>query len=206
MKNSDKLPYILFHFLKEMCFIDCPHGNMNIDKQKDISVLIPCYGKSETIERAVLSAVCQTLPAFQILVLLMDEKSAAQKEKLQEICKSVKCVVSDRLNASAARNKMAKLCPTEYFVFLDADDELAENYLEETFKSEGSLVFAPYEISGIKKTFPNNDKNWFINGNFTCLFNKTAFIELGGFDERLGFGGEDADLIMRLLLQGKFRA
>ena len=96
MKNSDKLPYILFHFLKEMCFIDCPCGNMNIDKKKDISVLIPCYGKSESIERAVLSAVRQTVPTFQILVLLMDEKSAARKEKLQRIGGVVKCVVSDK--------------------------------------------------------------------------------------------------------------
>lgn len=204
MKNSDKLPYILFHFLKEMCFIDCPCGNMNIDKKKDISVLIPCYGKSESIERAVLSAVRQTVPTFQILVLLMDEKSAARKEKLQRIGGVVKCVVSDRLNASAARNKLVELCANEFFVFLDADDELAENYLEEAFKAESSLAFAPYEINGVKKSFPSNDKNWFINGNFTCLFNKTTFNELGGFDERLGFGGEDVDLIMRLLLQGKW--
>lgn len=203
--NSVKLSYILFHFLKEMCFIYCPCGKMNTAKQKDISVLIPCYEKSETVERAVLSAARQTLPAFQILILLMDEKSAAQKEKLQEICKSAKCVVSDRLNASAARNKLVELCPTEFFVFLDADDELAENYLEETFKAESSLVFAPYEINGVKKSFLSNDKNWFINGNFTCLFNKTSLYELGGFDERLGFGGEDADLIMRLLLQGKWQ-
>lgn len=205
MKNSDKLPYILFHFLKEMCFIDCPCGKMDIIKQKNISILIPCYGKSDTIERAVLSAASQTLPAFKILVFLMDEESAAQREKLQEICETVNCIVSDRLNASAARNKLVELCPTEYFVFLDADDELAENYLEETFKTEGSLVFAPYEINGIKNTFPGNSKNWFINGNFTCLFNKTVFTELGGFDEQLGFGGEDADLIMRLLLQGKWK-
>ena len=204
MKNSDKLPYIMFHFLKEMCFIDCPCGKMDIIKQKNISILIPCYGKSDTIERAVLSAASQTLPAFKILVFLMDEESAAQREKLQEICETVNCIVSDRLNASAARNKLVELCPTEYFVFLDADDELAENYLEETFKTEGSLVFAPYEINGIKNTFPGNSKNWFINGNFTCLFNKTVFTELGGFDEQLGFGGEDADLIMRLLLQGKW--
>lgn len=205
MKNYDKLPYILFHFLKEMCFIDCSCGKMDIIKQKNISILIPCYGKSDTIERAVLSAASQTLPAFKILVFLMDEESAAQREKLQGICETVNCIVSDRLNASAARNKLVELCPTEYFVFLDADDELAENYLEETFKTEGSLVFAPYEISGIKNTFPDNSKNWFINGNFTCLFNKTVFTELGGFDEQLGFGGEDADLIMRLLLQGKWK-
>lgn len=201
---NKQIPFHLFHFLAEMCFLCCPCGKVNVEKSERISVLIPCYGKRDTVERAVKSAASQSLPPTQIVVLLMDNESKKKKTMLERIAPYVKCVESGQLNASAARNRLVELCTTEYFVFLDADDELSKNYLEETFKTDSSIVFAPPEISGIKKIYPDTLKNWFVTGNFTCLFHKTAFDELGGFDCNLGFGGEDTDLIMRLLLQGKW--
>lgn len=215
--NEDKLAFAFFSFIKGCCFWKWPDGNENPPKSKDITVLIPCYGKADTVEQTVKSALDQTMKPFQVIVLLMDEKSVAKSEDLSKLDKKVKLIESERLNVCAARNKLAELCPTEYFVFLDADDELASNFLEECYKAEASLVFPAqvftqeaFERDEIKEgdvNFKLKDKNGniFINQNFTCLFHKTAFKELGGFNEKYKNGFEDTNLMLSLLVQQKYK-
>lgn len=212
IKNSDKIGFILFAYLKAVCLMDYPRGCFAPPKSKDITVLIPCYGKADTIERAVKSAVNQTLRPFQVIVLLMDDKSKAHKTQLEILGETVNCVETERMNVCAARNKLVDLCKTEYFVFLDADDELESHFLEVAYKSEGSVVFAPCLFSDeeAKKVFKkfdfeSKDRNAFVDNSFTCLFHKAAFRELGGFNEKFKFGAEDTDLIIRLLIQGKYK-
>lgn len=210
IKNSDKLAFVLFSFLKEDCFMDYKQGTGVLPKSKDITVLIPCYGKADTVERAVKSALNQSMEPFQVIILLMDEKSVAKSKDLSELDKKVKCVESERLNVCAARNKLAELCPTEYFIFLDADDELCDNFIEETYKAEGSIVFTPCvfsrtDIKDVSFDLENKERNAFIDNSFTCLMNKTAFRDIGGFNEAFKNGVEDTDLILRLLLQKKYK-
>ena len=209
VKNSQRLAFSLFTFLKAHCFFDYPRGTKTLPKSKDISVLIPCYGKADTIERAVKSALNQTMKPFQIIVLLMDEASKAKKNELEILEKSIKCVESERLNVCLARNKLVELCPTEYFIFLDGDDELTENFIETVYLDENSLVFTPcffsrQDIKDIEYDIFMQKKNVFLDNNPTGLFNKTVFKELGGFNERYKNGAEDTDLFIRLLLLNKY--
>ncbi|MBO7123310.1 MAG: glycosyltransferase [Treponema sp.] len=215
--NEDKLAFTFLSSIKSCCFRKWPCGTYNPPKSKDISILIPCYGKADTIEKTVQSAAKQTLKAYKILILLMDIDSQKKKEILEILSDNIECVFSERLNVCAARNKLAELCPTEYFVFLDADDELADNFLEVCYNEEASVVFPAQVFTKEaleRKEFLDGDanfsreerkENFFINQNFTCLFHKTAFKELGGFNERYKDGFEDTDIMLRLLDQQKYK-
>lgn len=207
IRNSDKLAFCLLSVLKTRCFRDWPDGCEVLPKTRDISVLIPCCGKADSVARTVRSAAAQTMRPFRILVLLMDEESRALRKELESLSPSVECVDSERMNVCAARNRLVEMCPTEYFVLLDADDEILENFLEEAYRDRNSIVF-PIQVSSREAfndtLFDRPNKREFLNQNFTCLFNKTAFKELGGFDERYMDGFEDTDLMMRLLIMGKY--
>ena len=181
-------------------------GDFIKPKEKEISVLIPCYGKAAFVRDAVSSAADQTLAPYEILVLLMDRESAALRENLEALSPSVRCIVRERLNPVAARNFLVQECRTEYFVFLDGDDTLKNNFLEAVYAEKESIVFpvrcdegqAP-QILGGGSVFQQA-----IMQNLTALLCKEAFDETG-LDESLCFGGEDSDFILRLFCAGKWK-
>ena len=124
------------------------YGTYAKPKEKEITILIPCWGKAEYIEETVKSCVNQTMKAYQIIVLLMDEESQKLKDKLENLCDNVKCIIHERLLISAARNYLVSICPTEYFFLLDADDTISPNALEECYKQKESVVIIPRDDLG----------------------------------------------------------
>lgn len=192
-------------------------GDLVLEKSEDISVLIPCYNKAEFILDAVNSCINQTMKPTHIIVLLMDDDSVAMKDELESLDSIVTCIVSERLNACASRTALVnEYCPTEWFVLLDGDDMLKENFIEELYKEESSVSFGKVqkvEYSGELGSYENELEhiNIFeghpfgcIVGNLTSLMCKQVFNEIG-LDESLCNGGEDFDFILRLFAQKKYK-
>ena len=192
-------------------------GDLVLEKSEDISVLIPCYNKAEFILDAVNSCINQTMKPTHIIVLLMDDDSIAMKDELESLDSIVTCIVSERLNACASRTTLVnEYCPTEWFVLLDGDDMLKENFIEELYKEESSVSFGKVQkvdYSGEIGTYKNelDFLNIFnghpfgcIVGNLTSLMSKQVFNEIG-LDESLCNGGEDFDFILRLFAQKKYK-
>lgn len=192
-------------------------GDLVLEKSEDISVLIPCYNKAEFILDAVNSCINQTMKPTHIIVLLMDDDSIAMKDELESLDSIVTCIVSERLNVCASRTTLVnEYCPTEWFVLLDGDDMLKENFIEELYKEESSVSFGKVqkvEYSGELGSYENELEhiNIFeghpfgcIVGNLTSLMCKQVFNEIG-LDESLCNGGEDFDFILRLFAQKKYK-
>lgn len=187
---------ICYDFLvnKHSCY-----GTYAKPKEKEITILIPCWGKAEYIEETVKSCVNQTMKAYQIIVLLMDEESQKLKDKLENLCDNVKCIIHERLLISAARNYLVSICPTEYFFLLDADDTISPNALEECYKQKESVVIIPRDdlgriIGACKQA---------AEFNLTGLWNKEIWNELGGLDENLNYF-EDIDFRIKTIEQKKW--
>lgn len=196
----------VFNTLRSFCNI--PSGEYVKEKEKNISILIPCYNKSKYILETVISCVNQTMQPYQIIVLLMDLESIKLKQKLQELSPLVTCIESEQKNAVVARNYLVELCQTEYFIFLDADDKLQPNYVEAVYKDKASIVFAKMSKcetqSFIRYGLSQNTCVECVSQNLTCLMCKEAFYEIG-LDENLCKGGEDADFILRLFFARKWK-
>ena len=174
---------------------------------RGVSILIPCFGKAAWVKEAVQSAVSQTKPAEEIRVLLMDEESQAMQSELEALGENVVCEARERMDVCAARNYLAQTCKSEYFVFLDADDLLAETFIEQTTRGAADFVFPLYnELKDGKTVEPDllfQNKNA-AQSNLTALFRKEAFFDLGGLDSAFAdVGREDTDFILTVLESGK---
>jgi glycosyltransferase involved in cell wall biosynthesis len=91
----------------------------------DVSVVIPCYRSEQTVERAVRSALDQTLPAREILAVddASPDGTASVLGRLAAAHPSLRVVRLERNGGpSAARNAGWAQAQGRYVAFLDADD------------------------------------------------------------------------------------
>lgn len=182
-----------------------PHGGSYVkEKSTDITVLIPSYKKAEWVTEAVDSALNQTMKPYKVIVLVMtgnDQKALdGIKNPLLQVVKS------NQKNASASRNYLVSICPTEYFVFLDADDTLEPDFIEKVYGMEESIVFAENNLSREDHEMGKFRYRFEASiGNLTGLVCKEAWNDVNGLKDDLCNGGEDSFFKNRLFQMGKWK-
>lgn len=87
-----------------------------------VSVIIPVYNGEKFIARAIDSAIKQTLPAFEIIVINDGSKDGTEKILEQYAGKIIYKTIANG-GVSNARNVGIALSRGEWIAFLDADDE-----------------------------------------------------------------------------------
>ena len=173
------------------------------EKSKDITVLIPSFGKKEYVNYAIDSAKNQTLKPYDIIVLDMDNSVSRD---------DITVIKSERLNPSQARNKLVDLCKTDYFVFLDADDLLCSTFLDSMYHDKASVVGCATKCIDEYGKFISNAKYKGFHKrpfsaacfNLTGLLHKEVWKEVGGLREDLAFGGEDSYFWCEIFKQKKW--
>lgn len=85
------------------------------------SVIIPNYNNAETLERAILSALNQSYPAHEIIVI-DDGSTDNSKNILERFGTQITCIFQENRGVSAARNRAAAVATGDWLAFLDADD------------------------------------------------------------------------------------
>ncbi len=95
-----------------------------------VSIIIPCFNAERWLAETLESALAQTWPAKEII--LVDDGSAdgslAVARRFE--CRGVRVVAQPNQGAAAARNHGLRLAGGAYLQFLDADDLLAPDKLE----------------------------------------------------------------------------
>jgi len=123
-------------------------------------------------------------------------------------------------SVAETRNKVLFLLKGDIIVFLDADEVAPPEWLSSLIKpiENGIVDFVggptkPLEEPKNKcEAFVNNFSKWFYK-NIACIdisklpmgntaWHKKIFQAVGGFDERLKWGGEDYDINLRALTNG----
>ncbi len=112
-----------------------------------ISVIIPTYNRSKTIEYCLKSVLNQTFPAFEVIVV--DDCST---DNTIEIVKNypderIKCfILTQNSGAQVARNRGIKEAKGEWIAFQDSDDEWLPEKLEKQVKELEKLNFDPFTV------------------------------------------------------------
>lgn len=162
------------------------------------SVIIPTYNRAKVIGKAIDSIAKQIVPAWEIIVI--DDGSSDETRELMASYPQVRYYFQDNAGVSAARNKGAALATGDWLIFLDSDDELFPEAIQE-FTSflcsnpDSKLIKARHVLissNSIKNR--NSSDSGFIPGSYSI--NKLVFESLGGFDVNLKFA-ENTDLIFR---------
>lgn len=108
---------------------------MNILRKPKVSIIIPVYNVEEYLKECLDSVRNQTLVDIQI-ICVNDGSTDNSKYILDEYCKKdARFEVINKKNGglSSARNIAISLVRADYLTFLDSDDYLAANYLEEMY-------------------------------------------------------------------------
>ena len=190
-------------------------GTKTIEHSDDISVLIPCYGKAKYVSQAVKSCINQTLQPKEVIIFLMDEESQKLKDELENISPLITCYNKERMNASKARNELVKICKTDWFIFLDADDYFLPDYIETLRNMDGAICSGVmhrinditgedvgFEISTLFEA--NNHPVKVLPQNLTCLIHKEVFNEYP-LEEKFCLGGEDLDFFLNVFEDRKWK-
>lgn len=93
-----------------------------------VSIIMPAYNAGPWIEESLRSAVAQTHPAVEIIVIddgSKDDTLARARRFAAQATRDIRIETQPNSGASAARNHGLRLAHGEFIQFLDADDLLA---------------------------------------------------------------------------------
>ena len=90
-----------------------------------VSILIPAYNAERWIAETIQSALAQTWPRTEVIVVNDGSRDRTLAVAHQFTTPNVLVVTQQNQGASAARNKAFELCQGDYIQWLDADDLLA---------------------------------------------------------------------------------
>jgi len=100
-----------------------------------VSIIIPVYNSEKYISETILSALNQTWPNKEILIVDDGSQDASFSIAKSFGSENVKVFHQQNQGASTARNKGIKEAKGNYIQFLDADDLLEENKIEQQLKA-----------------------------------------------------------------------
>lgn len=183
--------------------------------QPKVSIVIPCYNDAAYIEQAVLSALNQTYPNIEVIVV-DDGSNTETKAVLNKLePKITQLITQDNKGQSAARNEGIKVAKGDFIFVMDSDDFIAPSLCEEAvavFTSDISLKIVSCQATLLysdQKTeiyIPKGgDISAFMYQNCalgTSMFKKEDWQRINGYDETMRSGFEDWEFFIRLLKSG----
>lgn len=185
-----------------------------------VSILIPCYNADRWIAQAIQSALDQTYPKKEVIVI--DDGST---DRSLEIIKSFddRIYWESQLNqgGNATRNRLLELSTGEWLQYLDADDYLLPEKIEKQTNVllqnlQADIICSPaiaeYHYEGRIWTEPSPQlyprdpwillARWRLPQTGGSLWRKQAIIDAGGWkvDQPCC---QEHELYLRLLIAGK---
>lgn len=177
----------------------------------DVSVVIPCHNYAEYLPRAIESVLRQTVRPHQILVIDDSSSDATKDVTLSYATKGVTYLRVEHRNLSKTRNTGTEHTHGSFVLFLDADDYLADDYVERCYEvcKDYRIGFAYGDVQkfGIDATFrrsPDFDQTLFLRSNYICshaLIRREALLLCGGY-RSIPHAMEDWDFYRRAVSLG----
>ncbi|MBO4902901.1 MAG: glycosyltransferase [Lachnospiraceae bacterium] len=122
-----------------------------------VSVVVPVYRVDQTLlKECIISIMHQTLPEIEIV--LVDDGAPAENAHILDVYagmdERIRVIHQQNAGVSAARNSGLAAAGGKYITFVDSDDHIAPDMLEQAFAfaEENELEIA---IWGIYKCFPD---------------------------------------------------
>lgn len=182
------------------------------------SIIIPVYNREKVIERALHSVKAQTYRPVEIIIIDNNSSDSTLnvchklKEELEEETMNITISSETKKGANAARNMGIRLCKGEYITFLDSDDEMLPekieqiNFVVQSNKPDlivTNVILEQNKKQNIRMKLKPGNISYQITRSFLCTSNMTfnhEFIKrIGGWDENL-MRWQDWEIGIRALL------
>ncbi len=180
-----------------------------------VSIIIPCYNGEEYVAEAIQSALDQTYPNFEVIVI-DDGSTDGSLEVIRSFGGAIRWETGPNRGACAARNRGIELARGELIQFLDADDVLSlrklERQVDAAILHRPAITFCYYDIlqtwgerKRLRPISTGEDPVVIaLSNNFATLAPlhwKEQLNAVGGFQEHLPYT-EEWDLHLRLACNG----
>lgn len=129
-----------------------------------VTIILPVYNGEKYIKKCIDSVLKQTYSNF--LLIVVDDGS---KDKTREIVKEyednrIKFIHTKHFGVSNARNVGLDETKGKYITFIDCDDEIAEDFIENLIDNFGKSVdLAMCSYTKIKNCYTNGKNTIFVN-------------------------------------------
>jgi glycosyltransferase involved in cell wall biosynthesis len=184
-----------------------------------VSIIVPSYNKELFIADTLYSVIKQTYPHWELLII--DDVSTDGTNNVVDTIKQTDSRILFYVNdvnrgANYSRNYGLKIAKGKFIIFLDADDLLEKNCLEQRLKhiEHTSLDFVVFTMQVFLKKIGDYTSIWKPNSNkplndflkhqlpwqtMQPIWRKEFLINLGGFNEKFS-RMQDVELHTRALL------
>ncbi|MEG4244009.1 FkbM family methyltransferase [Microcoleus sp. MON2_D6] len=171
-----------------------------------ISVIIPCYNHAKYVREAVESVVSQTYQNWECIIVndgSTDDTSNFANYLIQLYPQtSIRLIDKPNTGPADSRNVGVQQSSGKFILFLDADDRIHPNFLEECLeillaKPQVGFVYTDMQHFGANCDLVIHgdfDPNRFLRDNqapVSSLFRKGIFEEVGGLKKVMKLGCED---------------
>ena len=182
-----------------------------------ISILIPAFNAAPWIRECVESALNQTYPRIEVIVV--DDGSTDETAQIVEQFSNVRLIRAKHAGSNATRNALLRLANGDWVQYLDADDYLLNHKIAAQIQFLGkhpsldvlcSPVILKDEHTGLEQpllfTEPDDIELQFIRwGKLNTtgfLYRRSALIDAGGWKEQQ-VACQEHELLFRMILQQK---
>lgn len=172
-----------------------------------LSIIIPTYNRPHLLSRAVNSALEQTLPDVEVIVVDDGSPTPVELPKHPHL-KVIR--LPQNQGTAAARNAGAQAASGRYITYLDDDDQLLPEMAEVSLKALAQAALPPpvAVLSGLEVVNPNGQvtqtrlpptlprgKHFFLEeiepgqsflSKQTLVVERELLLSLGGYDESFG--------------------
>ena len=186
------------------------NANMKSKNHKLISIVVPCFNSGKTLKRTIESIKKQTWPEKEIILVNdgSNDKNTLEVLKSYKNDSLVNVINQENKGLPAARNTGVLNSSGNYLFFLDSDDWINLNALEEFYmffqnNKNSAYIFSDCSLEGsnkgIRKKVFNLFEQMFINQiPYSIFIPKKIFVNNGFYDEKMLSGYEDWELNVRL--------
>jgi len=178
-----------------------------------VSIILPTRNSAEFLENCLKSIKNQTYKKIEVIIV--DGKSTDNTLPLAKKYKSkiliyVPKVKKGVFDASFKRNYGAKRAKGDYIYWLDADMELPKKLIEEAVgvcRNGADAVILPEDSFGVgiwARAKNLERRCYWGDDTVECprFLKRTVWNDIGGLDESLGAGGDDLDIMQKVLEKG----
>lgn len=180
-----------------------------------VAIIIPCYNGGALVEETVASALAQSYPKVDVVVVNDGSTDATTLASLDRVRGLARVTLIDQENAgvSAALNTGVRSTGADFILPLGADDLIDPRYVAEAVDVLSSnpdvgMVYCRAEFIGAESgpwRLPDFDWKLILVHNVifaSMLYRRTDWERAGGYDETMRKGREDHDFVLRMLALG----